>query len=519
MIIVSFYTELYEEQHHVLRNSLERLGLRYDIQKVPSRGTWKTNCLYRGQFIVDMMDKHNDDVVWLDADAEVLKHPSDLFSINPNTDLAWYDRGGHEIMLGTSYYKNTSLVRYLLLEWAATSDVDSPNISQRDFMQLFKTKYEKKMRVQILPESYCHIFDKESPLFEPAVIVHNQLSRKTRHFTVKTPTPPFQNSASFFTENIEAPKQVRTAAIITEPKHEIITEPEQKTDDRPTIILPLAQTNWAFDIRCTNLVRHLSSFYDIKKVSYVESKSVDADLVYWPTYESLDQMSRYHKKNCATIGGLVVRSLDESVKHFESLSKAIAVPNLTWFNQYLQKDLSTRLFLIPNGVDIDLFKPATRKGSTFTVGWAGNDLPRRAEVKRFEVLKEACRKLNIRLIGQGRSKCISHSHMPAFYHKIDLYVNLSTTEGSNNCILEAGACRVPVLGTPVGNMPELSKKGAVLLQQDLSDLEEKLQLLKSMHPIDRAALGESLYKEVTTNYSSYAMAMKYKQMFDYCLSL
>jgi glycosyltransferase involved in cell wall biosynthesis len=508
MVFVSFYTSLYEGQHQVLKASLEKFGVKYDIQKVASRGSWKANCLYRGQFLVEMMKKHNDNVVWIDADAELLKHPSLLFEIDGTVDVAWYDREGREYMLGTSYWKNTQLVKHLLMDWVTTSDLTATSISQRDFMRLFQAKYMGKLLLYTLPEPYCHIFDRAG---NDPVIIHNQFSRQTKGVPEqdikKTTIRPVSHQVAPLPEEASVPQPPNPRP------------PVAHFTSKKTVFLPLNQTNWAFDVRCTALEKLLTPYYNIRKVNGFDvarkGLGFHADLVYWPTYESLDTMGAHCHRTCATIGGLVVRSLDESISHFGKAS-AIAVPNMTWYKQYVAKGLSTKFFLIPNGVDINRFFPIPKpKNGEFIVGWAGNDRPDRAKLKRIEELRRICHKLGIVLYEQGRSAQISHDQMPSFYRQLDLYVNLSTTEGSNNCILEAAACGIPILGTKVGNMPELEKVGAFTVEQDLRDLEEKLCYIRSLK--NRDEIGELMRNEIVNNYSSELMAMRYKEMFEYSL--
>lgn len=545
MIITSFYTAPYRSQVDTLIKSLQKFRLIYDVQEIKSRGNWKANCLYRSTFLIDMMEKYNDDVVWLDADAEIMSHPSLLYSIPQHIDLAFYNREGREFLLGTSYWKNSPLVKYLLMEWISICDPRSAAISQKDFMRLFQSKYVGKLEVQLLPESYCHIFDKPSQ--ETPVIVHHQASRRLRRmieeeaeknnsaitiFQTQAPAPepileqPFPIVLQMPVEKLP-PDPSQMPKVETEVHEEV---PESVPDiypyyghsvTRKRIFLPLNQTNWAFDFRCTALERYLIPYFDIRKVSgYDVAKKglgFQADLVYWPTYESLDTMGGHCHRTCATIGGLVIRSLAESVDHFGK-ALAIAVPNKTWYDQYLAKNLPIKFYLIPNGVDTEVFCPPKSKSNhEFIVGWVGNDRPDRAKIKRIEELRRVCHKLGITLLEQGKSAQIDHDKMPSFYQRLDLYVNLSITEGSNNCILEAAACGVPILGTEVGNMSELKEAGAFTVRHDLEDLEEQLRLIRDLS--NRKQIGEAMREEMVKNYTSEQMAMRYKAMFDYCLSL
>lgn len=742
MLITSFYTvgTLYEESYPNLKKSLDKFGLSYDINGVYSQGNWKANCRYRAEYLIQMMEKHNDSVLWLDIDAVVLKYPELLLNLPEDIDLAWYNRNGKEILLGTSYWKNTSAVKGLLRDWYNTCDPNTTAISQRDFMRLLGSKYNGKFNIGILPESYCHIFDYPNITEEP-YIVHNQLSRKTKKFiakdqrgdgmdnhahnrdgvvyvaTAKEPDgyvrllrelsrslrslkhfnidiktcliaspniiehakhivplfdhvvtsqypefdgtilsklqalelSPFRysclldvdtiilgdiqpgflrirehdmalaidaeqedgditifnkgvifvhkndathnvfsriinakiNSGSYHDFRLELSREIVNNKIKIYPlsyfwnvrpdhigfhpvpldkrdyysklriihthyvKKEsvefvnnvpgfdrlrivmsgmepVVPVESAITNTRKKIYLPLNVTGWAFDVRCTALERHLLPFYDIKKVQGIDvaKKGIgfEADLVYFPTYESIDRFGAHCNRFCATIGGLVIRTLDESIDHF-GRALAIAVPNKTWFDQYVAKELPIKFFLIPNGVNTDVFVPASRNNGKIIAGWVGNDRPDRAKIKRLDDLRNACQRLGITLLEQKRSEALPHDKMPEFYQKIDLYINLSVTEGSNNCLLEAAACGVPIMGTPVGNIPELKEYGAWEVDYNLSDLEEKLLAFCNLSSSERYQIGDNLREAMVSHYSSKCMAMKYKDMFDYCLNI
>jgi hypothetical protein len=81
--------------------------------------------------------------------------------------------------------------------------------------------------------------------------------------------------------------------------------------------------------------------------------------------------------------------------------------------------------------------------------------------------------------------------MLEFYHSIDVYVCASLTEGTPNPCLEASACGVPVVTTPVGNMPQLVRDGenGFLVGRDIGAIAEKLTMLKE--PALRARLGRA----------------------------
>ncbi|HXK72610.1 MAG TPA: glycosyltransferase family 4 protein [Clostridia bacterium] len=498
MIFVSFYTEdtIYEDGAERLEQCFKKFNLKYHIQPLNLQNkTWQEICAYRGQFLCDMMDKYHDDVCWIDADATIEQYPENLLNIPKEIDMAFHFRNGQELMMGTSYFRNCQEVRKLLLLWTKTVDPYTTSISQAVFSCLLhSSKY--KFNIANIDESYCHIFDTPQSTkhrVEPAVIVHHQFSRQ-------------RNSKQ---------STYRSKRLLEKSKINL-----PKKGNLPRVALAVNLNGWAFQVRCENLKTHLSKRFDLDIVNpcHLHRIAHNYDLIYFPTYESIQRYKNVCHKICSTVAGLVVNSLNESIPKMDGAS-AIIVPNRSWYNAYTKlKVAKPALYYIPHGVDTKLFKPTNLNNHPFTIGWAGNDTMPRAKVKRIQELRDICKKLNIPLVERNFGKNqVPHDEMPNFYNSIDLYVNLSTTEGSNNCILEACSCGVQVLGTPVGNMPELAEHGALLVKPDLSDLVEKIKMVKDTPKHHKKLHGLRLRQCIVNNLSVKHMANAYGDVFDYCL--
>jgi len=76
---------------------------------------------------------------------------------------------------------------------------------------------------------------------------------------------------------------------------------------------------------------------------------------------------------------------------------------------------------------------------------------------------------------------ISHKDMPAYYAQMDVFVHPSLRDGMPNALLEAMACEKAVIATPVGGVTDVledGKNGALVKVNDADGLAEKiLQLL------------------------------------------
>ncbi len=186
-IIVSFYTEnsSYETEARRLMQSLHLFGLEYDIQPLKNKGNWKLNTDYKPKYILEMMNKHKGrDIVWLDADSGVLKYP-ELF-VNANYDIGYvkvnwsnYSRPGksQETLSGTLFIKNNTKMIDLVKDWIDKLKKNPKSVDQVALRQVLPN--HKKVKVKLLPDTYCQIFDTMSSAGDP-VIEQYQASRRLK---------------------------------------------------------------------------------------------------------------------------------------------------------------------------------------------------------------------------------------------------------------------------------------------------------------------------------------------------
>lgn len=116
---------------------------------------------------------------------------------------------------------------------------------------------------------------------------------------------------------------------------------------------------------------------------------------------------------------------------------------------------------------------------------------------------------NVILAGQ-------HSDMPAIYAAMDIFVLPSLNEGLPMTILEAMAARKPVIATRVGAIPKVIQDGETGLLVDPADSDGlRNALARLLADSDLCSrLGAAGHDWVSRNYTSEAMALKYRQMYD-----
>jgi teichuronic acid biosynthesis glycosyltransferase TuaC len=121
-----------------------------------------------------------------------------------------------------------------------------------------------------------------------------------------------------------------------------------------------------------------------------------------------------------------------------------------------------RAVVIPNGVDLDMFSPGPQDLARKHLGWdqesrvvlfnAGIDPKRKGldvAQKAMEVVHTQLPSAQLCVISNVRPNV-----MPVYHRAADALLSASTLEGSPNVVKEALACNLPVVATPVGDIPE-----------------------------------------------------------------
>lgn len=120
-----------------------------------------------------------------------------------------------------------------------------------------------------------------------------------------------------------------------------------------------------------------------------------------------------------------------------------------------------RLTVIPSGLDLDLFRPGSRREARRELGlpsdqplvlFAGD--PRRP-VKRFFLARAALARLPAALGAElVVARGLAPERIPLYLNACDVLLCTSAHEGSPNLVKEALACDLPVVSTRVGDVPQ-----------------------------------------------------------------
>lgn len=195
-VVTSYYTietPYVEVCHDYLMPSVSRLNLNSDIRAIPNRGSWLKNTAYKPEFLRAMMDKHDENIVFVDVDAEIKFYPALFLDIPKEYYVAahlldksaWYGNGypknTFELLSGTLWFRNCDQSRKLLDDWMTACR--ATNIWEQKVLHSVLDSHG--IKYYQLPLSYCYI--KSMPSGKPPVvkcdnpvIVHNQVSRSLK---------------------------------------------------------------------------------------------------------------------------------------------------------------------------------------------------------------------------------------------------------------------------------------------------------------------------------------------------
>jgi glycosyltransferase involved in cell wall biosynthesis len=206
----------------------------------------------------------------------------------------------------------------------------------------------------------------------------------------------------------------------------------------------------------------------------------------------------------------------------KNLERAQALVSTSFYMSEHTKALATDLppiYVVPFGVDTDLFSPAEAKDQrdTLVIGTVkvlapiyGIDIL----IKAFAMLVRAGKyKLRLRIVGggpqleelQGLARTLAvadyvdfigplpHSRVPEELRAMDIYAALSRSESFGVAVIEASACGLPVVVSDVGGLPEVVEDGttgfvvpAENAQAAAAKLEELLASAELRHRIGTA---------------------------------
>jgi len=262
-----------------------------------------------------------------------------------------------------------------------------------------------------------------------------------------------------------------------------------------------------------------------------------------------------------TQGGDLVDYSSEDIAKFSSLLRPLISWSLRnadivhavskYCKEFAEQLGAKRVVIIPNGVDVDKFKPLDKVKLREKYGFSEDEkiiisTSRLTPKNGMHILIKAIarlpyetkQKLKVLILGEGHQRwelenlinklsldntvCllgyVPHEKLPEYLNLADIFCRPSLDEGFGISFIEAMACKLPVIGTPVGGILDIiedRKTGLFVKPNDDKDLAEKLSVLISDTSLreELAKRGyETVHKKFTWDIVLKEMEKLYKEV-------
>jgi glycosyltransferase involved in cell wall biosynthesis len=301
-------------------------------------------------------------------------------------------------------------------------------------------------------------------------------------------------------------------------------------DGRPLVLCIVNRPGWAHDRKTRGLAAALAGRYRLvtryqSEVSAADILAADIVLVYyWLQIAELPQLrDTFEAVRDRLVLGACSEFELEGAWRAPGLDMLSRLPRTVFANNLklatdLEAALDREVFYTPNGVDTSFFTPAAASppSEPLRVGWAGslnNHTPVHRGVREFIApAVAAVDGAELRLAAR-EDHWRDAAEMREFYRSLHVYVCASRSEGTPNPCLEAAACGVPIVTTPVGNMPEFIREGknGLFVARDVDDIAARLRLLRD-DPALRARMGRAA-RDTAEAWDWCRQAPRYAEMF------
>lgn len=173
--------------------------------------------------------------------------------------------------------------------------------------------------------------------------------------------------------------------------------------------------------------------------------------------------------------------------------------------------IGREIHFIPNGIDTNLFKKIERnpllagalgiEAGSKVAGFSGELRAKKGLQTLLNAYAQAAKQTKITLlvvgeVRQGEDKkqfdefknqnpqlnivvtgAIPHKELPAYYALMDVFIHPSLRDGMPNALLEAMACELPIIATPVGGVLDVvddSETGFIIPVNEAKKISEKI---------------------------------------------
>jgi len=183
MKFLTYYTPKYAACAKMLIADAATFNLDLISEPLPDFKDWQQATRFKATFIGAYLNKLNEDICFIDADARIRKDPVLLKELSSaNYDIAAVYFKDIELLSGTLWMANTPIVKDIIQDWIKLNlDPSKTRYVEQQNLQVTLDKYPA-VRFLRLPPEYAAIFDLSRMFYKELVPVveHFQRSRQIR---------------------------------------------------------------------------------------------------------------------------------------------------------------------------------------------------------------------------------------------------------------------------------------------------------------------------------------------------
>jgi teichuronic acid biosynthesis glycosyltransferase TuaC len=160
----------------------------------------------------------------------------------------------------------------------------------------------------------------------------------------------------------------------------------------------------------------------------------------------------------------ITRKSQVEVAVFRQVARAatVTITKSEEMAQVLPRRVRERNFVLPNGVDLARFAPCPQAEARQRLGWSPTEkvmlfLGNPEDPRKNVALAHAAAEIVAERMSNSRlhiAWAVPPEEVPTLMNAADCLLFASMSEGSPNAVKEAMACSLPVVATPVGDVPE-----------------------------------------------------------------
>lgn len=184
------------------------------------------------------------------------------------------------------------------------------------------------------------------------------------------------------------------------------------------------------------------------------------------------------------------------------LGNDLVLSNSSWVQRWIQENLGVKSVLMIGGVNVEMFHPVdiARDPAHFRILYSGDLRPSKGTAYIEAALEIVRTELPHVVTNTYAGKGIPQMEMAAAYSWADLFVDAQIAGGWSNPVLEAMACRLPVVCTDNGGVEDFAfhERTALLVPMHDSKALAAAILRMANDPVLREELREHAYRHSQT---------------------